>query len=44
VRRGWVCMGHQGLRLGAVGALGFASAMRQKCRMALDVPLDASSG
>jgi hypothetical protein len=26
VRRGWVCQGNQGLRLRAVGAIGFASA------------------
>ena len=28
VRRGWVCMGNHRLRLGAVGAVGFASARR----------------
>ena len=28
VRRGWVCEGNPGLRLGAVGAIGFASAKR----------------
>ena len=28
MRRGWVCQGNQGLRLGAVGAIGLASAKR----------------